>query len=110
MVAIKRLDCRRRGVQREVGAEPGLQMRDDFEVARVPQRVRADSKYRPRCSGEPLLQLWLVGEEFVLVRKLDAPGQVILLKELERGFQQVRIDIPSLRCFVVAPPDKARRP
>src|SRR5579864_105651 len=92
MVAVERLDCRRRGVHSEVGAEPGLQMRDHLEVARVPQHVRADAKYRPCCGGEPLLQLWLIGEEFVLVHKLDAPGQVILLPKLQRGFQQVGID------------------
>src|SRR2546426_11734355 len=58
MLAVERLDCRRRGVQSEVAAEAGLQMCDDLEVARVPQRVRADSKYLPRGGREPLLQLW----------------------------------------------------
>src|SRR3989442_9721398 len=33
MLAVERLDCRRRGVQSEIRAEAGLQVRDDLEVA-----------------------------------------------------------------------------
>src|SRR5205823_3166252 len=107
VAAVIWLDCRRQRISREVRADAGFYVPEQFDIASVSNRVRADAEGTSVGLIKLLFNLRLAVKQLVFVYQLRASGEEISATDRQNTLDKIGIHVVPGLGAMISPPHKA---